>query len=841
MRLPLVWLREYITTDADANAIAALLTARGFAVDAIERQPTPDRIVVGAIEKLERHPNADRLAVSTVDVGSERLQIVTGATNVSVGQRIPIALVGAEVFEHGSADGAAGTTHVIRSSALRGVESNGMMCSSTELALPGEFEDGILILDDDTPIGTDFWKAVRFGDAVLDVDVPSNRPDGLSIIGLAREVAAGLRVAWREPDFPENAGAAEQPINIEIADPQVCRRFVGQAFSRVPHRRAPMWMTLRLHAAGVRSLDLLVDISNYAMLETGQPLHFYDAARIRGKTLVARGAHASETVVTLDGTKRELPAGTPVIADTHGVVGVAGVFGGQASAVTDATTEIFVEAANFAGALVRRGAMALGLRTEASARHEKNLPLELPDIGRRAAAKLLVRAGAVPSRVVDVGERFEPPHKISVRHARVNRVLGTAYTSAEMAAALTPLGFSVAPDRSELRSGTTDHVERVTAERMTVTPPFWRGDVLEEIDVVEEIARATGYDAIPAAEMTASPQDIDEGIFDQETLLARRAASLGYHEIVTLSLQGSRVVGAWERSGIPFWSKPVTIVNPLSDEQRFLRPSLLPGLLETASRWHAATHDGVRLFEIGHVFRSVDAEPEHAHEPHVPLPLPPSGAYESAGVLEWPSLCALVAFADSDVSAGASSIDRRLLEVKGEVEALAATVCPTVPLSRAQARAYFHPGGAGALEIEGRPVAKFGRLHPRLARAYELPESSYAFMLHLEDLPKERPVISYRPLPRFPGTQRDIAVVVDEAVSAGDLMEAIRAAGAPAFEDVEAFDEYRGPQVPSGRKSIALRISLRKPETTITDAEAEASMNVLLAALVQRFGATLRS
>jgi phenylalanyl-tRNA synthetase beta chain len=829
MRVPLVWLREHVKTDADANAIASVLTARGFAVDAIERQPMPERIMVGAIEKLERHPNADRLLVGTVDVGSEKLQIVTGATNVSVGQHVPIALVGAEVYEHGTGDGAPGTTHVIRRSELRGIESNGMMCSSTELALPGQFEDGILILDDDTPIGIDFWKAVRFGDAVLDVDVPSNRPDGLSIIGLAREVAAAMRVAWREPQLPENSGTTAPPVRVTIADREVCRRFVGQAFSSVPHRRAPMWMTLRLHAAGVRSLDFLVDVSNYAMLETGQPLHFYDAARIRGGTLVARGAREGETVVTLDGTKRELPAGTPVIADAQGVVGVAGVFGGQESGVTDATAELFLEAANFAGPPVRRGAMALGLRTEASARHEKNLPLELPEIGRRAAAALLVRAGAVPSRVVDVGESSQPPRTIAVRPARVNHVLGTAYTTAEMASALAPLGFSVVDDR---------------VERMTVTPPFWRGDVAEEIDVVEEVARATGYDAIIEHEMTASPQDIDEGIFDQETLLARRTASLGYHEIVTLSVQGSRVVAAWERSGIAFWSKPVSIVNPLSDEQRFLRPSLLPGLLEAASRWQSATRDGVRLYEIGHVFRSVDAEPEHAHEPHAPVPLPRSGAYESAGVLEWPSLCAIVTFPSSSLQwtdKETAAIDRRLLEVKGEVEALVAALSATAPQTRAQARAYFHPGAAGTLEVEERPVAKFGRLHPRLTSAYELPQSTYAFMLYLENLPKQRPVMPYRPQPRFPGTQRDIAVVVDEAASAGDLMQAIRAAGAPAFEDVAAFDEYRGPQVPSGRKSVALRISLRKPDATITDAEAEASLNVLLAALRERFNATLRS
>ena len=426
MRVPLRWLTDYVATTADAQTIANILTARGFVVDGIEIQPMPERIVVGKIDALERHPNADRLQVGTVDVGTQKLQIVTGATNVAAGNRVPIALVGAQVYEHGATDGAAGSTKTIRASALRGVQSDGMMCSSTELALPGEFEDGILILDDDAPVGVDFWSAVRYGGAVLDLEVPSNRPDCLSIIGLAREVAAGLDVPWQEPRFAENLGTTEPKISVAIEDQALCRRFVGQRFSNVTARRSPMWMTLRLHGAGMRSIDLLVDVSNYAMLETGQPLHFYDAVKIRGAALTARAAREGETVVTLDGVERALPRGSPVIADAQGIVGVAGVFGGQDSGVSESTSELFLEAANFSGSAVRRAAVALGLRTEASARHEKDLPLELPELGRRAAAALLVAAGAVPSRLVDVGMRAGAPRTIAVRPARVNHVLGHA-------------------------------------------------------------------------------------------------------------------------------------------------------------------------------------------------------------------------------------------------------------------------------------------------------------------------------------------------------------------------------------------------------------------------------
>jgi phenylalanyl-tRNA synthetase beta chain len=823
MRVPLSWLTEHVQTSADARAIADVLTARGFVVDAIELQPTPARIVVGKVETLERHPNADRLRVGTVDVGNERLQIVTGAENVAAGNRVPIALLGAEVYEHGATDGAAGSTKTIRASALRGVESNGMMCSSTELALPGEFEDGILILDDDAPIGEDFWRAVRFGGAVLDVDVPSNRPDCLSIIGLAREVAAGLDVPWREPQFEENTGTAVPAIKVSIDDETLCRRFVGQQFSGVGARRSPMWLTLRLHAAGIRSIDLLVDISNYAMLETGQPLHFYDAARIRGGVLAARGAREGERVVTLDGVVRPLPLGAPVIADAQGVVGVAGVFGGESSGVADSTTDLFVEAANFAGAAVRRAAVALGLRTEASARHEKDLPLEYPELGRRAAAALFVAAGAVPSRVIDVGQRERAPKKIAVRPARVNTVLGTDLTADAMTQTLATIGFTV--------KGSAP---------LQVTPPYWRGDVNDEIDVVEEIARGTGFDSIAEQRDNASPQDVDESLFDQETLLAHRTAALGYHEVIALALQGSRTIAAWERSGLPFWKTPVPVVNPLSDEQRFLRPSLLPGMLEIAARTWKRAGGELRLFEIGHIFRQAEGEPAHAHhhDPSNDVPLPPAGAYETAGVIEWPSLCALAVFA-SDASENAA-IDRRLLQVKGEAEALVTMLAGTAGETRSEARGYFHPGASGAIEIDGRPVAKFGRLHPRLAAAYDLPQRSYAFMLHPENLPATKPVVAYRPLPKFPGTQRDIAVVVDGSVESGELMAAVRGADAPAFEDVRAFDEYRGPQVPGGKKSVALTVRLRKLDTTITDAEADAAMTLIINALRERFGATLR-
>jgi len=511
MRLPVSWLRDFVESDSSPQAIAEILTARGFTVDSVDAQPMPERIIVGRIESLGRHPNADKLQVSTVDVGREKLQIVTGATNVKTGDMVPIALVGSVVYSGSLGPDGARETKAIQPAKLRGVESNGMMASANELALPGEFEDGILIMDADAPVGADFWTTVRFGDAVLDVDVPSNRADCLSIVGLAREAAAGLGARFIEPAWKEGIGAEPPPIVAEIADPSVCRRLMGQSFAGVRNRRAPLWMTLRLHAAGVRSLNYLIDVSNYVQIETGQPLHFYDARRIRGGKIVARAAKDGESLVTLDGVERKLDPGTPVIADGERLIGVAGIFGGADAGVADDTTDVYLESPNFVGARIRRASIALGLRTEGAIRHERNLPLELVEMGRRRAAALLIAAGATPSAVSEAGDKPGPPRTIAVRPARVNALLGTYYAAERMKAAIEPIGMTVAG-----------------VDPLRVTVPWWRPDLVEEVDITEEVARAIGYDGIEERRSVAAPQSVDDSLFRQEHALAHACAALGY-------------------------------------------------------------------------------------------------------------------------------------------------------------------------------------------------------------------------------------------------------------------------------------------------------------------------
>jgi phenylalanyl-tRNA synthetase beta chain len=371
----------------------------------------------------------------------------------------------------------------------------------------------------------------------------------------------------------------------------------------------------------------------------------------------------------------------------------------------------------------------------------------------------------------------------------------------------------------------------VGADPLRVTVPYWRNDVAEEVDIVEEVARAIGFDDIAERRSAATPQNVDEGQYRQEQILAQTLVGLGYREAVTIALQGSKVIAAWERSGLPFWRELASITNPLSDDQRFLRPSLLPGLLTAATRnWERATSP-VRLFEAGHVFRPLGSESSAASRD--------AGAYDENGVLEWPSICGLVLF-PADEAGYANPVDRHLLEVKGDAERAIASLCDAQVTTEAEVRGYFHPGAAANLIADGKTVAKFGRIHPQLARAYDLPDASYAFMLYLENLPQGRPMVKYVPLPRFPGTNRDIAVVVDEKVSARDLADAAAADGQGLLERVAAFDEYRGAQVGAGKKSVALSIALRKPDATITDAEADAAIEKIVAGLRDRFQADLR-
>jgi phenylalanyl-tRNA synthetase beta chain len=776
MRVPIAWLRDYADLPANADDIIARLATLGFPVDDVETRPKLTNVVVGRITKLERHPNADRLQLCTIDIGGEKtLLIATAATNVAEGQTVPVARIGAEL--------AGGLTIAPRK--MRGIDSEGMLISAEEIGLPGEwFEDGIMQLEPSIPLGTDVVAYFRLADPVLEVDVTPNRPDALSVVGLARELAASFGVALREPPAGvqyDVDGADDARVTIETVD---CKRFVYQRASGLRVRPATASMRIRLALAGQRPLNNVVDISNFVMLELGQPMHFFDWDRVAGKHLVVRDARDGERFTTLDGQERTLDARAIVICDDDGPTSVAGIMGGQRSEVEPTTSEVLIEAATWTGPRIRRVSGALKLRTEASSRFEKSLPLALADLGAARAAHLLEQEGASVMMPHAAGKPAVAAAPVTLPAGEVERLLGFALADDEIERALESLGFKVARDGANF----------------VVTPPYWRGDVAIAADLVEEVARVVGYEHVRAEVPPVAPQDVDAAEFDRETELATTLAGLGYTEAISLSLQPASVAETWRANGIAV-DAPVQITNPLSEDQRFMRFSIAPALLGFAARDRAVRP--YRVFELGHVFHDGQPEPSET----VQLTVLHAGGESAFGRLK------------SDVLA----LLRRITGADARVER------GTFPS--------LHPGKTAALRSGDAVVGYVGVVDPRLARAYDVADTTALATLFVDALPPHV-TPKYVPPSKFPAVDRDLAVVVALDVLAGDLVDAVR--GEPLVRSATVFDEYRGPQVGEGKKSLALRIVLQSDDKTLTDEEADAALARIAATLRERFGAVPR-
>ncbi len=760
----------------------------GFPVASIENRPSITGVVVGRIVELEKHPNADRLLVARVDVAGERpLTVATAATNVATGQTIALATIGARL-----------PALTIEPRKMRGVASEGMMISAEELALPAEwFEDGIMQLDSTVELGENAIDVLGLETAVLDVEITSNRVDAMSVIGLARELAASYGVPLRLPSFSNPGTGAEPPgarprVSIESAD---CVRFVAQRFGGIRVGAAPTWMRVRLALAGQRPINDIVDVSNYVMLETGQPLHFYDADRVSGAHFIVRDARNGEKIVTLDGVERILSEQALVIADEEHALGLAGLMGGMSSEVTDATTAMILEAANFNGARVRRMSSQLGLRTEASARHEKTLAPALAEIGAARAAQLLVAFGATAYEARAFGTQGAPPAPITLPVREVERLLGLDIPQARIIEHLEALGCSVLPEK---------------ADRLLVTPPLWRRDLLIAADLVEEIARMEGYDKIVPVVPSVAAHDVSSAQYDLEGRIARALAALGYREIITHSLRGAQPFERAARAGLAPDRDEVEVLNPLSEEQRFLRDSLVPGLIE----YMATVNAPVRVFEIGHVFAQRDGR-----------------------ITERPALAFGFAAERLDEPAWR---DAHFLELKGDCEAFLRDVTGRRDAVSAGARASFHPGKTALVSIDGREIGVIGRIDPRLERAYDAKLPVYVCSLDLEALPAYR-LPHYRPPAKFPSTYRDLALIVDLDVTAQQIEGTIAGALGPICTGARVFDEYRGRQVGADRKSLAVRITLQRTDTTITDDDADAAIDRAIEVLREAFGAEIRA
>ena len=794
MRTPLAWLRDYVDLPTDTTTIVEKLATLGFPVEAVDAPPRISGVVAGKLESVEKHPNADRLFVCKVGLGSgEPLTIVTAATNVAAGQIVPVARIGARL---------AGDL-TIEPRTMRGVASAGMLVSSYELGLEADwFEDGILQLDPQTPLGADVVQLFGLDADILEVEITANRVDAMSMLGLARELAAAFGTAVREPDTViDYAPGGEFDVKLESPD---CRRFVAQRIANVHVRPAKIAMQIRLALAGQRPISNLVDISNFVMLETGQPLHFYDYDKLAGRRLIVRDAREGEHMRTLDGIDRTLSARALVIADERESQCLAGLKGAATSEVSTATREIVVEAANFSGPRVRRMGIELGLRSDASARHEKALPLALTDIGAARAAKLLAAEGASVYAPHAFGQAIPVPPIIALRKREVPRLLGFELDDGAIVEYLQALGFETR--RSETTNESTFEVE----------VPVWRSDVAIEADVVEELARLAGYDRVSATTPPVAHQEIGSTVYVQQGHVAETLARLGYREVVTLALQPGAAKDRWNiviPSVAPEGSvvegprgspRVVEILNPLSEDQRFMRFSLIPGLLALAQD---------KIFEIGDVFGDAGEIVEKTHATFLRRTASPQ---KSA----WH--------------------DEQFVTLKDDALAFLRAVTGRLATVRPAQHPGWHPGICAELVLDEIPVAIVGALDPRLAAVLEIDARVHVAQVDLAALPAPA-IPRYVEPSRYPTVSRDLALVVDLGVSAAQIEHVIGKTVDGLARTVRAFDEYHGPQVGAGKKSLAVRIVMQRDDATMTDAEADAAIERVLGALRAELGATIRT
>ncbi len=805
MRVSLSWLRDFVPIDRGPRELADLLIDLGLEVSAVEEGGAGlERVVVADLLAVSPHPNADRLTLCEVSTGDARHRIVCGAKNMKPGDRVALALPGA-VLPNGLE---------IRKSKIRGEVSEGMLCSETEL-LFSQDSAGILILPPDAPVGKPLASALGRDDTIFEIDLTPNRADCLSHLGVAREIAAATGAALRVPEakVPDSGEPATAITSVTIEDPARCPRYAARLLRGVKIGPSPAWITARLEKAGLRPINNVVDVTNYVLLELGQPLHAFDLSRLDGRRIVVRLAREGETIRTLDGVERALTADDLAICDASTPIALAGVMGGEGSEVREGTEDILLESAYFDPAGIRRTSRRHGLRTEASHRFERGAdPGMVARAADRAAALIAqVAGGAVAPGVIDVVPAPLTRPAIRIEPSRVNAILGIDLPPETMVDLLRRVGVDAA----------------LAGGAITATPPSWRSDLAIDADLVEEIARLHGYGRIPVT-LPAAQIQVPEVPPGRRIEGVARAAltALGYHEAITYRFVspgwGDRLRLAPEdprRQMIP-------LRNPLREEQSAMRTSLVPGLLETGLQNFRRGQVDLRLFEVGKVF---------FHRPGGDLPderLAVGALLAGAGE---PGLWGAGRPADFHDAKGAVEA---VLERAG-VEGARFVADGTSP--------FLHPGASARVVREKADLGEVGKLHPELAAALELPESVHVFELDATEILRVSPdrATVLRALPRFPGSSRDLAVVVDEAIEVGRLIAEIRAVpdqGLRAtLRGIEIFDVYRGEGIEGGKKSVGLRFFYQAEDRTLTDAEVSAFQETILSRLSGTFGAGLRT
>jgi phenylalanyl-tRNA synthetase beta chain len=827
MRVPLSWLRDYVDVQLTPELLAERLTLLGMEVQGIERWGADwENVVIGELLTVERHPRADRLSLTTVTIGSGApLEIVCGATNIEPGQRIPVALPGAVL---------PGGRRIERTEKM-GVASNGMLCSGDELRLTSD-ADGILILPADAPLGSALVDV--YGDTVLDIDVKPNRGDALSMIGLAREVAAatGAEVRFPETDPPETGDPVGGRLGVEVQEPDLCSRFVGRFVSGVSVGPSPERIQMRLMAAGQRVVSNVVDVSNYVMLELGKPIHTFDAAAVREGRIIVRRARADERVETLDHVKRTLNPETLVIADEAGVLGLAGVMGGAASEVTDGTTDVIIESAIFDPVSIRRTAFHYALRSEASLRFEKGQEHRLARLGADRAARLMVEwaGGSVAVGAIDSDPSEPAPAVVAFRPRRIDRWLGTSIAGDEQRALLAKVGIATDPAPPGARVTVAREPQALDVDPhddqvLLATVPSWRRDLEVEADIAEEVARVHGYDRIPVilpdTEMPAyrhPPVRVRDKV--REVLIGA-----GLTEVVTHSLVAPEQVdrfSAGEGSLVPgegaVEGRPVTVVNPLSSQHSVLRRSLIGSLVDVVADNRRHGRDPVAIFEIGKGYGATDDGQAH----------------------EWWRVGFAIVGRVEPPRWDASERDYDLDDAKGMVELVARMLhFPTPDWSPLTDDPDLHPGRAASVRAGDRLTGRVGELHPGRGDVDDADgERVIVAQLAVAGVSGGVPVVpTVSTLPRHPSVLRDLAVVVDEAIPAAETASSIVRHGGALLVDTQLFDIYRGRPLSATEKSLAYRLTFQEPERTLTEDEVDRALTAIRDGLATDVGGRIRT
>lgn len=805
MRVSYKWLKEYVDVPVSPEELADRMTMAGVAVENIEYPGKGlDKIVTGRIESVTAHPDADKLVVTKINVGSEVLQVVTGAPNVREGQIVLLALVGA-ILPGGN----------ITKAKLRGVESFGMLCSAQELGLdpenfPADQREGILEFPPDTPLGLEAKELLGLDDAILELELTPNRADCLSMVGVAREVAAVLGTELKLPEIavPEIDETIDGKVTVTINNPELCGRYVGRLVRNIKIGPSPGWMQQRLQAAGVRPISNIVDVTNYVMMELGQPLHAFDYDKLKDHAIIVRKAEDGEKMYSLDNVERELNSDMLVIADPGGPVAIAGVMGGLDTEITGETTSVLIESAYFNPASIHRTSKKLALRSESSARFEKGIDVSGCLLAATRACQLIheLGAGEVVQGAVDNFPVSKEDAVIRLRTERAAQIIGAEIPREQIKEIMVRLGFGVREEGNDL----------------LVEVPTRRGDIAVEIDLIEEVARLFGYNNIPTTlpegASTQGRKTEAQAVTDQ---VIDVMTECGLNEIVTLSFMNPKVFDMLNMTADSPLRQAVTVQNPLSEEQRVLRTTMLHGILDIMSRNTARKNKDLAFFEAGRIFTPQEGEK-----------LPRETHTLAAGVMGgtvsgWQTKAALMDF----------------YFLKGVLEALLdALNIKKYNIVPERENPTFHPGRTARIELGGRQVGVIGEVHPTVVENYRLSERVYALQVNLEALIDAAGGLKkYSPLPKYPSVERDMALVVRKDVLAADLNRTIKKNAGELLDSITLFDVYEGAQIKEGYKSMAFSLRFQAPDRTLTDEEVNVIMEKVRKALQEGHGAELRA